>query len=102
LDPGTLAGAGCAIDIFSLNAVRCLRHWNPPSNRGKRETDAWRVGFPDPRLGNETRAGLHIIIKRAENEGDEEARKCFISRLMARIYSRKKSGRQEIFEKSLK
>ena len=73
MDPGTLAGAGCAVDIFSLNAVRCLRHWNPPSNRGKRETDAWRVGFPDPRLGNETRAGLHIIIKRAENEGEEEA-----------------------------
>jgi len=31
------------------------------------------VGFPDPRLENETKAGLHIIIKGAENEGEEEA-----------------------------
>jgi len=30
------------------------------------------VGFPDPRLENETGAGLHIIIKGAEREGEKE------------------------------
>jgi hypothetical protein len=69
-----------------------------PGNARRRTTRrcARGMGFPEcPSLARDGAPGLHIIIKGAENEGEEEARMCFVSRLMARIYNRKKYPRQE-------